>query len=153
MPPQVIAPRGKSAAAQRSLLDYALSPAVGPRSRTELNAVKPQALRGEPKLCARKRVCWIYRQQLKIFPFLRSRASGVHPTRSACNRIRNRPVLRSVVCYFIPGAKNCQPFLPKRRGGKVFRTKKIHKPANLPIFSPAQYVDRHPEQVGKFPKV
>ena len=107
IPPKFIGERGKSAVRQRSLLDNALPSVVGSRRRTGRKSYAASATRRAVALRAVARLP-VFSSAIKKFPFLRSRASDVRPTRSACNRIRNRPI-RSCN-HFIPCKRFCQMF-------------------------------------------
>ena len=91
IPPSFIAVWGRSATRQRSLLDYAQPAAVGLRGRTEHNLGYAASATRRAETLRAARLPDLS-SAIKIFPFLRSRASGVHPTTSACNRIRYRPM-------------------------------------------------------------
>ena len=96
IPPSFIAVWGRSATRQRSLLDYAQPAAVGLRGRTEHNLGYAASATRRAETLRAARLPDLS-SAIKIFPFLRSRASGVHPTTSACNRIRYRPM--SIIFY------------------------------------------------------
>ena len=97
--------QGKSAAQESSPLDCRLI--FQPWAAQRRRSLKSQAASATRRVARAATDLLLLLSAFKKFPFLRSRASGVHPSDSACNRIRYRPA-SDLFLYFIPFFPICQ---------------------------------------------
>ena len=86
-----------------------LTPRFRPWADERRRSLKSQAASATRRVARAATDLLLFLSAFKKFPFLRSRASGVHPANSACNRIQYRPESDPLL-YFIPAEGKSQTF-------------------------------------------